>query len=86
MREAAPFHCGSDGEMHADVALGQRAVDRIGQRMHAHIGVRMADQPAMVRHAHPAEPHMIAGPEGMHVEAVAGADVNSVSSFFRGRA
>ena len=62
-------------EMHADIAGAEGAQDRVGQRVEPDIGVGMADQRAVVRHAHAAQPDMIAGPEGMDVEALAGADV-----------
>ena len=62
--------------MPADVAGRQRAIDRVGQRMHADIGIRMAEQCAIVRHAHAAEHDMIALGEGMNVEALAAADIH----------
>ena len=37
-------------EVPADIALGQRAVDRVAQRMDADIGVGMAGQALLVRH------------------------------------
>ncbi len=42
-------------EMLADVTLAQRAIDRVSDRVHPHIGVRMALQAA--GHAAPCTPH-----------------------------
>ena len=64
--------------MPADIAHGQRAIDRIGQRMHADIGIGMADQPAIMVDADAAQPDVIARPGGMHVKAVAHADIHGV--------
>ncbi len=58
--------------MPPDVALGQRAVDRVGDRVHPHVGVRMARPARVVRHLDAAEHDVVAGAEGVHVEAVAG--------------
>ena len=57
--------------MLADVAVGERAEDRIDERMQRHVGVGMAGQPAVVRDLHAAEHDVIAVAEGVHVEAVA---------------
>ena len=56
--------------MGADVALRQRAVDRVGERVQRDVRVRMAAQRMVVGHAHAAEPHVIAGREGVNVEAL----------------
>ena len=46
--DAAPFHGRVRGrEPLADVAFGQRAEDRVGQRVHADVGVGMADEAAV---------------------------------------
>ena len=75
--EAAPCQARVRGrEPLADVALGQRAEDRVGQRVHADVGVGMADQAAVERDGDAAEHHPVARAEGVHVEAVAGADVH----------
>ncbi len=41
-------------EMPPDVALRQRAIDRVGQRVHAHIGVGMAQKAPVMRQLDPA--------------------------------
>jgi hypothetical protein len=46
---ALPLRVGGR-EMRADIALGQRAVDRVGDGVQPHIGVGMALQPALMRH------------------------------------
>ena len=62
-------------EMHADVAVGERAEDGVDQRMQHHIGVGMAGNATAVRDAHAAEPDVIAVGELMHVGAGARAHV-----------
>ena len=62
-------------EMHADVAVGERAEDGVGQRVQDHIGVGMAGERLGVRDLDAAEGDVIARPEGMHVEAGADAHV-----------
>ncbi len=61
--------------MISDVAGAERAQYCVGERVQPGIGIGMADQRLLVRHAHAAQPDVIAGPERMHVEALAGADV-----------
>ena len=46
--------------MHADVAVGERAEDRVGERMQRDVGIGMAGELARVRDLHAAEPHMVA--------------------------
>ena len=60
--------------MHTDIALGDGAEQRVGQRMQAHIGIAMADQLLGMRDADAAQDHRIAGAEGMHVIARGNAD------------
>lgn len=55
----------------AYVALCQRAIYRIGDRMHGDVGIRMAGEAAIMGHMHAAERDMIAGTEAMYVETVA---------------
>ena len=57
--------------MAADIAVAERAEDRIGDRMAQHVGVGMADEALIVRNLDAAEPDMIAGPEGVDVIALA---------------
>ena len=79
--EAAPFQAGSDGGNHWPMSpSAERAEDRVGQRVHADVGVGMADEAAVERELHAAERDAVAGAEGVHVEAVAGADVHAASS------
>ena len=63
--------------MRADIALGQRAVDGIGDGMEPHIGIGMALQAPLMGQGHAAEHHVIAGPEAVHVVAIAGADIHA---------
>jgi hypothetical protein len=57
-------------EMLTDVALAQRAEDRVAERMQQHVTVGMCDDALAVRHPHAAQRHESARPEGMHVIAV----------------
>ncbi len=47
-------------EMGADIAVRNRAEHGVGDGVEQHVGVGMADQPAVVRHFDPAEPDMVA--------------------------
>src|SRR6056297_3699993 len=67
-------------KMPADVAVGQRAVNRVGQRVHRDIGVGMALQPTVEGNVDAAERDVAARPEAVHVVAVAGADISHRSS------
>ena len=58
--------------MPADIALRQRAVDRVAQRMDADIGVRVAGQALVMRHLHAAQEQRPPRFQDMHIEA--GAD------------
>ena len=81
IRLAAPFHRGSDGgKCRPMFAIGQRAVDRVGERVHGDIGIRMALQPAVEGNVDAAEGDMGARAEPVHVVAVAGADISHRSS------
>ena len=57
--------------MRADVAVPDRAENRIGQRMQPDIGVRMARERLVVRDADAVQPDVIAVGEGVDVEPVA---------------
>ena len=57
--------------MWPDVALGERAVERVGERVQADVGVGMATERRGVRDANAAQPHVVAGREGVNVEALA---------------
>ena len=57
--------------MGPDVALGQRAVERVGERVQRHVGVRMTLERGGMGDANAAQPHMVAGGEGVDVEALA---------------
>ena len=72
---AAPTGLGGR-EMGADVAVAERAIDRVGERVQADVGVGMAGEARVVRNAHAAEPDVVAGREGVDVEALADADVS----------
>ena len=74
-RGAAPFLV-ARRKMHADIAVGERAEDRVGERMQRHVGVGMAGELAGMRDLDAAEPHMVAALiERVHVVADAGADI-----------
>ena len=55
--------------MTPDIAHRQPAVDRIGERVHADIGVRMPLKAALMRHGDTTEHDMIARAEPVHVKA-----------------
>ena len=57
--------------MGADVAVAERAVERVGERVQADVGVGMAGEALVVGNAHAAEPDVVAGREGVDVEALA---------------
>src|SRR4051794_2386438 len=59
-------------KMRTDIAIRQRAEDRVDQRVQADIAVGMRQKTFAVRHAHAADHHMIAVAERMHVVAGAG--------------
>ena len=72
---ATPLRLGW-GKVLADIALGQRTIDRIGQRVHADIGVGVSQKPALMRDLDATQPQMISGAKRMHVKAVAASDVH----------
>ena len=49
--------------MRADVALGDGAEHRVGDRMGEHVGVGMAGEAMRVRNADAAEPDLVARPK-----------------------
>ncbi len=65
--------------MLADVALGERAIDCIRQRMHAHVGIRVPLELAVMRHRHAAENAGLARLESVHVVALPHADIHGLS-------
>ena len=52
---AAPMRVGRR-EVSADVAVAERAIERVGERVQADVGVGMAGEALVVGNAHPAEP------------------------------
>ena len=70
--------------MPADIALGQRAVDRVAQRVDADIGVGVARQALVVRHRHAAQQQRTARFQDMHIEA--GADARDQGGRVNGAA
>ncbi len=76
-RGAAPLRI-ARREMRADVAVGDGAEHGVGDRVQQHVGVRMADQPVIVRHLHAAEPDMVALAEGVDIKTLARADVRQI--------
>ena len=73
--DGAPRQRGRWAEVAADVARADRAEERVGQRVQAHVRVGMAEQGLIMRHRHPAQHHLVAVAEPMHVEAEAGASL-----------
>ena len=74
--DEAPRHCGSlGGKCDADIAVGERAEDRVDQRVQRDVGVGMSGDAARMRDAHAAEHDVIAVAEGVHVETAAGAHI-----------
>ena len=61
-------------EMVADVAVGDRAKNGVGQGVQARIGVRMADQGLVVRNLDPAQPDRRTGAPAMDIEALSDAN------------
>jgi hypothetical protein len=59
------------GKQAADVTQAGRAKQGIGDRVQQHIGVRMTEQPLMVRNLDAAENQFATGRKGMHVESLA---------------
>ncbi len=57
--------------MGADVALGERAIERVGERVQADVGVGMSAEPGGMGDADAAQPHRVAGRESVDVEALA---------------
>ena len=62
-------------KVRADIAIGQRAENGVDQRMQPNVGVGMADERMIVCNAHATDHDVIAGSEGMHIDAGAGAHV-----------
>ena len=54
----------------ANIAVRYRAVERVGDRVHKHIRIGMPVERLGVRDANPAQPNVIAGAEGMDIEAL----------------
>ena len=64
-------------EMAADIAKGKRAVDRIGQGVHADIGIGMAQQRLAMRNLYPTQPDVIPVRKGVDVIAIAQSDIHA---------
>ena len=69
--------------MAADVALAERAEQRVAERVNHHIAVGVRDHAAIVGNAHAAEHDMIALAERMHVESLAYAHLPGHRSLLR---
>src|SRR5260221_13905721 len=65
---AAPLRV-AGRKMRADVAIGQRAEDCIGEPMPRHVGIGMAGWGVPGRDANSAKRDVVAGPESMHIQA-----------------
>ena len=66
------------------VALGERTVDRIGQGMHADIGIGMPLKAPIMGNGDTAEHHVIAGAEPVDVIAVSDTKLHGLSKDARG--
>ena len=58
-------------EMGADIAIANRAQNRIGDRMQRHIGIRMPGQAMRVVQLDPAQPQFFALDQFVHIKALA---------------
>ena len=76
--EAAPFHAGSDGGNHWPMSPSASApkIASVSACMPTSAS-EWPTRPRSMATAHAAERHPVAGAEGVHVEAVAGADVHA---------
>jgi hypothetical protein len=54
----------------ADIALANRPQHGIGQGVKTGIGVRVAEERSVVVYPNPAEPDVVARPEGVHVKSL----------------
>ena len=59
--------------MVADIALADGPQKGVGQGVQTGVGVGVADERAVMIDPDPAQPHMIAGPEGVNIVALANA-------------
>ena len=75
-RRPLPLRIGG-GEMPPDIALCQCAIDCIGQGVHPHICIRMAQKRPAMRHFHTTKPDVIAFGKGMNVETIAKPDIHA---------
>ena len=66
--------------MRANVAVGERAQDRIGERVKRNVGVGVAGESAIARNSDAPQGDVITWPKGMHVKARARAHVTERSS------
>ena len=73
-RRALPLRIGGR-EVAADVSVGKRAENRVGDGVEADIGVGMAGKRPLMRDLDAAKRHRAAIREGMHIKAAADADV-----------
>ena len=63
-------------EVPADVPGGKRAVDRVGDGVHRHVGIRVPEKPVFMRNFNAAKGNEAAGAEGVDVKSVAEANVH----------
>ena len=61
--------------MNADIALGERAQDRVNECVQHDIGIGMAGQGAVMGYAHAAQRNVVAFSEGVNIEAKSGAHI-----------
>ena len=75
---ALPARVGVGEEM-ADIRLAQRAEDRIANRVHQHVGIRMPVQTLRVRNLHAAQDQFSPLDQGMHI--IADANMNHAANY-----
>src|SRR6185437_12805180 len=72
-------------EVAADVAIRERAEDRIGDGVRENIRIGMTNQPVIMRNLAAAEPDMVAQTESVDIETLTHADVEQRAEELRFR-
>ena len=67
--------------MDADIALGEGPEDGVDERMQHHVGVGVTANPALMRDAHAAQHHVIAGAELVEFHAAHLSNVQAGDAF-----
>ena len=77
-RRALPFRIGGR-KVRTDVAIRQRAQDRICNRVGEDVRIGMSFEPVIVRDFQPAKPDMAARPESMDVKTLTATDIREIA-------